>query len=118
MQACSYNGERARLEESFRGLTGKSKVTQGHLDPNVAKGISDERGPNNERRANRIWKTGREQAASQRLLETVLLPTSCFCLLFQRGSLFSEVSGISVLNLCDNFRGNFYIVLRSAYVVM
>lgn len=70
MQACSCFGGRARLEEIFRGSAGKSKVTQGHLEPNAAEGISGERGPENECRANRIWKAGRERIVSQRVLET------------------------------------------------
>lgn len=38
-------GGQARLGEIFRRLTGKSRVSQGHLEWNAAKGISDEHGP-------------------------------------------------------------------------
>lgn len=117
-QTCSYTGVRARREEIFRGLTGKRKVTQGHLDQNVAKGISDKHSPENEHRANRIWKTGREQTASQRFLETVLLLTVVF-VCSSRAVLWSVDQWVwwGRSQLCGNFRSSFCIVLRELHML-
>lgn len=118
MQTCSYTRARARWEEIFRGLTGKRKVTQGHLDQNVAKGISDKHGPENERRANRIWKTGKEQTASQRFLETVLLLTVVF-VCSSRAVPWSVSQWVwwGRSQLWDNFRSSFYMVLRELHML-
>lgn len=84
-------------------MAGKSKVTQGHLEPNAAEGISGERGPENECRANRIWKAGREQRVSQRFLETTT-PNCLFLLaLSERFSVQGSGSGMHVFILSDNY---------------
>lgn len=61
---------------------------------------------------------GRQEKSKQRARDFWKQCFSCFCLLFQRGSLISGPVGLVGLSQpCDNFRSSFYIVLRTMYVV-
>jgi hypothetical protein len=111
MQTWSYTGQRARLGEIFRGLTRKSKVTQGHLEQNATKGISDEHSPRMSAEPMDFGRQEENKDGARDFWKQYFFQLDVLFALSEGFSLLSG-SGVDVFSLSDNF----YSMLRNACV--